>query len=221
MTAPSDPVAALRVDAMPARAVHASAHADGRAAESLVVPRATLESFPNGIMDILVHAAAGEAGRGTALARTGKSTIDDRPLLDEGLDRAQRVANARIGADELAWLSKGFNAFLAAGGALPLERCLALPRNQYALQRACRDYWLRRAWESLDDNLSPWRRSERLAVMIRSFRSRRWPRWRALQEAPKFVGGVENALFHAFRCSQRVPQTAMQLHNIANHRQHS
>ncbi len=80
-----------------------------------------------------------------------KLSKNQPPLGDEGFERAQRLASGRVDAADVAWLSKGFSAFLAAGGALPLERCLGLPRNDCALRRACRDYWLRRAWQALDD----------------------------------------------------------------------
>ena len=164
------------------------------------------------------------------------ATVDDMPVipfeatglgsdhpsvLDEGFERAQRVASGRPNAGDIAWLSKGFSAFLAAGGALPMERCLGLPRNDCALRRACRDYWLRRAWKALDEDLSPWRRSEKLATVVRNFRSRQWVRWRTLDAAPKVATEVEFALFQAFHSSERVPETAMQLHNIAHYRRHS
>src|SRR5438034_9503110 len=71
----------------------------------------------------------------------------DAPLLREELERAQRVASGQIGTQDLDWLSKGFSAFLANGGALPLERCLRLPGRDGALRRECRDYWLRSAWK--------------------------------------------------------------------------
>ena len=105
----------------------------------------------------------------------------DMPLLDEELERAHRVANGCVKPDDLRWLSKGFSAFLAGGGSLPLERCLRLLCNDSALRRACRDYWLRLAWKTLREELSPWRRSEALAVAVRDFESRKWGRWRALR----------------------------------------
>src|SRR5688500_7943696 len=85
---------------------------------------------------------------------------EDGPLLHEEFERAQRVASGHVGAQDLDWLSKGFAAFLANGGALPLERCLRLPWKDGALRRACRDYWLRRAWKLVGGELLPWRRSE-------------------------------------------------------------
>jgi len=146
---------------------------------------------------------------------------EQQQVLDEGFERAQRLANGRAGADDIAWLSKGFSAFLGAGGSLPLERCLGLPRKDSALRRACRDYWLRRAWKALREETSPWRRSEKLAVAVKDFESRRWPRWRILSMPPGNASELELALLEAFRSTERVPRTAMQLHNIANHRRHS
>jgi hypothetical protein len=142
-------------------------------------------------------------------------------VLDEAFDRAQRLANGRAEDDDIAWLSKGFSAFLGAGGSLSLERCLGLPRNDSALRRSCRDYWLRRAWKTLRAERSPWRRSEKLAVAVKDFQSRRWPRWRMLDAPPASASELELALLEAFRSTERVPRTAMQLHNIAKHRRHS
>jgi hypothetical protein len=146
---------------------------------------------------------------------------DDGAALQEEFERAQRVASGQIGAQDLDWLSKGFAAFLANGGALPLERCLRLPWKDGALRRACRDYWLRRAWKLVGRELRPWRRSELLAQAVRNFSSRQWMRWRGLQAVPSEAGELDAALFHAFRACQRIPATAMQLHNIAHHRRHS
>jgi hypothetical protein len=146
---------------------------------------------------------------------------DEGAALQEEFERAQRVASGHIGAQDLDWLSKGFAAFLANGGALPLERCLHLPWKDGALRRACRDYWLRKAWKLTGGDLSPWRRSEALSLAVRSFSSRQWVRWRSLQAVPAEAGEVEAALYHAFRACERIPSTAMQLHNIAHHRRHT
>jgi len=150
-----------------------------------------------------------------------RAAADEGAVLQEEFERAQRVASGQIGAQDLDWLSKGFAAFLANGGALPLERCLRLPWKDGALRRACRDYWLRRAWKLVGGELSPWRRSEVLALTVRSFSSRQWVRWRGMQAVPSEAGDLELALFHAFRASERIPTTAMQLHNIAHHRRHT
>jgi hypothetical protein len=154
-------------------------------------------------------------------AQSASAAVDEGALLQEEFERAQRVACGQIGAQDLDWLSKGFAAFLANGGALPLERCLRLPWKDGALRRACRDYWLRRAWKLVGGELSPWRRSELLSTTVRGFSCRQWARWRGLQAPPAEAAELETALFHAFRACDRVPATAMQLHNIAHHRRHS
>ena len=156
-----------------------------------------------------------------ALPLPDSARADEGAALQEEFERAQRVASGQIGAQDLDWLSKGFAAFLANGGALPLERCLRLPWKDGALRRACRDYWLRRAWKLAGGDLSPWRRSEVLASAVRSFSGRQWVRWRSLQAVPAEAGEVEAALYYAFRACERIPATAMQLHNIAHHRRHT
>ena len=137
------------------------------------------------------------------------------PLLDRELVRAHRVASDSLQPEDLDWLCKGFSAFLACGGRIPLERCLRLPTNERALRRARRDHWLRRAWLELGGDMSPWRRSELLATEVRRFQTTKWPRWSTLEEAPEATSPLNAALFEAFRSHERVPATAMQLHNIA------
>jgi hypothetical protein len=142
-------------------------------------------------------------------------------MLHDEFERAQRIANGQVESSDLAWLSKGFHAFLASGGALSLERCLRLPRNDGELRRAARDYWLRRAWRLLGADLSPWQRSEELAAALNTFESGLWRQWRSLAETPVRATEIEAAMFNAFRAHNRIPTTAMQLHNIARHRRHS
>jgi len=134
---------------------------------------------------------------------------------DRELVRAQRVANDALEPDDISWLCKGFSAFLASDGRLPLERCLRLPTNERALRRARRDHWLCCAWLELDPTLTAWRRSEMLATEVQRFQAGRWLRWSALEQAPQDVSAVDVALFEAFKAYERVPSTAMQLHNIA------
>ena len=138
-------------------------------------------------------------------------------LLEKELVRAHRVASNSLEREDLDWLKKGFAAFLASEGKVSLERCLRLPTNETALRRARRDHWLRRAWLQLGEGLSSWRRSELLAVEVKRFHSTRWPRWSGLDQAPEGSSALDKALFEAFRSHERVPTTAMQLHNIAGH----
>jgi hypothetical protein len=144
-----------------------------------------------------------------------RQRADTWTLLEGELVRAHRVASDALEQADIDWLCKGFSAFLASGGRLPLERCLRLPTSERALRRARRDYWLRRAWLLLDVAMSPWRRSELLAGEIQRFQASKWARWSALEQPPTGVGSLDEALFEAFRSHERVPSTAMQLHNIA------
>lgn len=140
------------------------------------------------------------------------------PVVDSELGRAHRVARDRLQPEDIRWLCKGFSAFLASGGRLSLERCLRLPANERALQRAQRDHWLRSAWQLLDPGLSAWRRSELLAEEVRRFQATKWPRWSQLGHPSPGARAVDEALFQAFSAHSRVPTTAMQLHNIASDR---
>jgi hypothetical protein len=134
---------------------------------------------------------------------------------DDGLARALRVADTRVQNDDIEWLSRGFRAYLASKGTVPLERCLRLPSGDAALSRARRDHWLRQAWNELGAQTTPWQRSELLAEMINRFRSLVWPRWQSLGCPPAAASPLEAALFEAFRSHERVPSTAMQLHTIS------
>jgi hypothetical protein len=209
------------VDMVQASAMHIPPRDDAGSAKCAFTPGLTAKASASAIVRVLLQTVTTQEVAHAAAFDSPEMRDDQQLLLDQGFDRAQRVASGRVEAEDIAWLSKGFSAFLAAGGVLSLERCLGLPRNDCALRRACRDYWLRRAWKALGGPLSPWRRSEKLAATVRDFQSRQWVRWRALTEAPTLASEVEVALFQAFRSSERVPHTAMQLHNIANHRQHS
>jgi hypothetical protein len=146
-----------------------------------------------------------------------RSSNEPWALLDKELLRAHRVASDTLQREDIAWLCKGFSAFLSSGGKIPLERCLCLPTNERALRRARRDHWLRRAWLELDPTLSPWRRSELLATEIHRFQSAKWSRWSQFERSPTGIRPLDEALFEAFRCQERIPSTAMQLHNIAGH----
>lgn len=136
-------------------------------------------------------------------------------IAGDGLARAQRIAGVQLQAGDVEWLSRGFRAYLASNGTVPLERCLRLPAGDGALRRARRDHWLRQAWDRIAGEVTPWQRSEKLAEAVHRFRSIRWPRWRALAACPESASVVDAALFEAFRAHERVPGTAMQLHNIA------
>ena len=160
--------------------------------------------------------AHGDTTTGAA-PETQRAALQALLMPDKELLRAHRVATDKLEPDDIRWLCKGFSAFLASGGKLPLERCLRLPTNERALQRAQRDHWLRVAWQQIDPDASAWRRSELLANEVHRFQVK-WARWSHAVEAPEGSRPVDQALFQAFRAHKRVPSTAMQLHNIASER---
>lgn len=129
--------------------------------------------------------------------------------------RAYRVASKALKREDIDWLCNGFSAFLASSGRVPLERCLRLPTNERALRRARRDDLLCIAWLATDPTSSAWQRSEALAAEVRRFGARKWPRWSTLVAAPDGASAMDRALFDVFRSHERIPGTAMQLHNIA------
>ena len=153
--------------------------------------------------------------RSDPVTPTPRALSNALPLLEKELVRAHRVANDSLQREDLEWLCKGFSAFLANSGRVPLERCLHLPTNERALGRARRDHCLRRAWLELSAELSPWRRSELLAQELQRFQGGKWVRWCDLEQAPVGISAFDEALFDAFRSHDRMPSTAMQLHNIA------
>ena len=145
--------------------------------------------------------------------------VASSPTLDNELLRAHRVATDNLDQDDVTWLANGFRAYLTSKGRIPLERCLRLPANEAACQRAIRDYWLRLAWRRVSSELSPWCRSESLSVAIKRFRATKWVRWNETRSLDVSPDSLDEALFEAFRSHERIPSTAMQLHNIAQEAQ--
>lgn len=146
---------------------------------------------------------------------TSARAIAGRAVLGKELLHAHRVAYEDLNREDLDWLCRGFRAFLRSEGKIPLERCLRLPTSDRAHRRARRDHWLRAAWNLMDERLSPWRKSESLATEVRRFAAVKWLRWADPEHLPTTMTPLEAALFEAFRSHERIPSTAMQLHNIA------
>lgn len=126
---------------------------------------------------------------------------------------ASNVAAGRIGPTEVARLQKGFSAWLAGSGAMPLERYLHLPQTTKALTRANRDAWLRQAW-LLTDPVEPWLKSCALAVELNDFMARIWPAWSQQDAPPERASGLRSALFWAAKTGARLPGSGMRLHTI-------
>ena len=210
-----------RIDHTPSSALRVQSRIGAGSVKPPISVGVPAQGVPSAIVETLLQTMDADGLPDMKMTGAAKVSADQQSLLLGSFDRAQRVASGRAEAGDVAWLSKGFSAFLAAGGAVSLERCLGLPHNTTAVRRAQRDYWLRQAWKSFGEELSPWRRSAKLATAVRDFQSRRWIRWRTLRAVPALATELEAALFQAFRSTETVPYSAMQLHNIAKHRRHS
>lgn len=210
-----------RIDHTPSSALRVQSRTGAGSVKPPLSVSVPAQGAPSAIVETLLQTMDADGLPDMKMTGAAKVSADQQSLLLGSFDRAQRVASGRAQAADVAWLSKGFSAFLAAGGAVSLERCLGLPHNTTAVRRAQRDYWLRQAWKSFGEELSPWRRSAKLATAVRDFQSRRWIRWRTLRAVPAPATELEAALFQAFQSTETVPHSAMQLHNIAKHRRHS
>jgi hypothetical protein len=143
---------------------------------------------------------------------------EHREITEEPLTLLTRAAAGDFDDDVQSHLKAGLRLYLETGGTLPLERCLRLPTTPKGLCKAQRDYWLRRAWESLDAP-SGWSRSVSLAEEIKRFESRIWGRWREYDTPPeKNTSELSKTLFHAFRVGIDIPRTAVGIDKIVRGR---
>lgn len=104
-------------------------------------------------------------------------------------------------------------AWLKAGGQLRVENIAHLPRNRVELARAERNSHLRRAGAVLG-KASPWTTAVALEKEIASFERDIWPAWRGLEAPPPDPSRARLHLFHAFKCDEDPPRTAMGLHPL-------
>lgn len=128
---------------------------------------------------------------------------------------AGNVAAGLIGPDETAWLKAGIAGWLSAGGAVPLETCLHLPRTASAMDRAARNMHLRAAWLMTKPS-EPWLKSVALERELKEFEARVWPRWKS--DDSLMVGGSEMrlALYAAKKTGAHIPTTARHLHRLCH-----
>lgn len=116
--------------------------------------------------------------------------------MPEPLELAEVVASrpARDAADD--WLARGFQTWLRAGGAIPLERCLRLGATPAVICRARRNAAIRRAWALLPPG-SDRARAERLATELRRFTTAVLPTWQEAGGAPAGASRLRQALAEA------------------------
>lgn len=111
-------------------------------------------------------------------------------------DLAWRVAAGEFDHALLERLRSGFTAFVDAAGAVPLERCLRLPRSTKKFRKMQRDRWLvdlARATEAT----SSWGRAVAVSEQLDAFLSRGpWRAWSDLKDPPPGTSNLRTALFY-------------------------
>jgi hypothetical protein len=128
-------------------------------------------------------------------------------------DLLRRLLASRGGdKDAAAWVAGGLAAWLRAGGAVALPRCLGLAPTPRKVQLLLRDAWIREAASHIDAP-TDWKRACLLAEEIERFESRLWLCWRGERLPPARARPVEASLFFA-RQHGPLPETARQVRNI-------
>jgi len=111
-------------------------------------------------------------------------------------DLALRVTAGEFDQAVRDWLSGGFRAAMDAAGAVPLERCLHLPRSPKKFRKMQRDRWLVdlvRATEAP----SSWARAKSVSEQLDTFLSRGpWRAWSDLKDPPPGTSNLRTALFY-------------------------
>jgi len=126
-----------------------------------------------------------------------------------------RFADGALTEVDRALLQKGFDIYLNAGGEIPLERCLGIPKTHTAWRKLRRDSWLRQA-ASLIDADGTTTGSQKLEAEWNKFISRgAWNAWRDDPEPPADASLLSVALFWATRYNRSQSLTARQIARIA------
>jgi hypothetical protein len=128
------------------------------------------------------------------------------------------AALAAVVADDwdescMRWARAGMATWLRAGGRIPLERCLRLPKTPAKLRQAIRDSHLRQA-ASLIDASTPYARARALEREIAAFMRCAWPAWRECSSPPPGTSRLREALFHALKAGDEAALSARQLATI-------
>jgi hypothetical protein len=131
-------------------------------------------------------------------------------------DLLRRLVASR-GADReaAAWVASGLSAWLRAGGAVVLPKCLGLPNTATKVRLLLRDEWIREAASYVKAD-TIWKKACVLADEIRRFEGRLWPCWRNEKLPPARATPAQACLFFA-RGHGELPTTARQVRNILGH----
>lgn len=133
------------------------------------------------------------------------------------LDLADRLALGVIDDEAAHWVRRGFAAWVRSGGAVPLERCLGLPKTRFQSKLRTRDHWLGYAAMLLDKG-STWATAVALADELETFVSRGpWRVWQALEGPPADASELRTALFFATKANDGKTLSERHLARVIGH----
>lgn len=138
---------------------------------------------------------------------------DDDDGGDSPLAAVTRIAAGEPRDGDLQWFARGCAAWVLGRGAVPLERCLQLPRNDTKLRRAERDLWLVRAARGIDAIGGARRLRDEISAVERCH----WRLWREEPVPPEGTSELRGAIFHALRLGDGAVLSRRQLQRIAGH----
>lgn len=146
-----------------------------------------------------------------------------RPAMNaENLDStpmelAWNVAAGAFTQDVQERLRRGFAAFVDAGGVVPLERCLRLPKTNAGVRRAQRNRWLAEVAKATDAP-NTWARCVATSRALETFLSRgAWPAWKHLQDPPAGTSQLRTALFYTAKFNDGEGLSAKQIGRDVGH----
>lgn len=133
------------------------------------------------------------------------------------MDLAWRVAAGQFNESVHDALRRGFAAFVDAGGDVPLERCLRLPRSTARFRLTQRDRWLAEVAGSTE-GVTSWAKSVAVSQALDAFLARgAWKAWRDLQDPPAGASNLRVALFYTAKFNDGKGLSPKQVGRIVGH----
>lgn len=121
------------------------------------------------------------------------------------IEFASRLAAGGADPSTLQWVQAGMAAWVRAGGEIPLERCLHLPRSPTSRRKMKRVEWVQIAANQLDAK-TDWGICTGLAAELNQFLSRGpWFAWKNMKNPPAEASNLRTALFHIAQMSDGKP----------------
>jgi hypothetical protein len=139
-----------------------------------------------------------------------------KPAADP-LDLVSRFAAGDTSNEVLQHVRGGFSAWVRAGAAVPLERCLRLPNTPKRARRLQRDHWLCEAANALKD-ASAWATSVAVSRELGDFLTRGpWRVWQDLDTPPSEASTLRTALFHLAKANGGRSITPRHVNRLIGH----